>query len=372
MDRAGWSNSMNDRWTFGLGMIVSLGVTWSTLGQTIAIGADADPAILRNEFIYEKPPTPECHAATIVATPDGLAAAWFGGTYEKHDDVGIWFARRDAKGWSEPVEVVNGVQDAAKRYPTWNPVLHQAEGGPLVLFYKVGPSPDTWWGMRMHSSDGGKSWSEPARLPDEILGPVKNKAVTLSDGRLLCGSSSEHDGWRIHMEWTFDLGETWKRTEALEEANGDPHVQGAIQPTIFTHTGGRVQILCRSRGTGHIVSAWSSDLGETWTKLETISLPNPNSGIDGVTLADGRRLLVYNHTTQGRSPLNVAVSKDGLNWQAAVVLESEPGEYSYPAVIQSPDGLVHIAYTWKRKLLKHVTLDPSKYSLREIENGVWP
>ena len=74
----------------------------------------------------------------------------------------------------------------------------------------------------------------------------------------------------------------------------------------------------------------------------------------------------------GRSPLNVAVSGDGKAWQAALVLEDQPGEYSYPAVIQTADGLVHITYTWKRQRVKHVTVDPAKLILRPIEKGKWP
>jgi predicted neuraminidase len=101
-------------------------------------------------------------------------------------------------------------------------------------------------------------------------------------------------------------------------------------------------------------------------------LPHPGSGIDGVTLADGRHLLVYNHTRRGRSPLNVALSQDGRHWQAALVLEREPGEYSYPAVIQTPDGRVHITYTWRRERIKHVVLDPAQLVLRPIVNGQWP
>ena len=98
-----------------------------------------------------------------------------------------------------------------------------------------------------------------------------------------------------------------------------------------------------------------------------------------MTLKDGRQLLVYNHTTTlpgrwggPRSPLNVAVSNDGKNWQAALVLEREPGEFSYPAVIQTADGKVHVTYTWKRKKVRHVVIDPAKLQLREIKDGAWP
>ncbi|MDX1969781.1 MAG: exo-alpha-sialidase, partial [Planctomycetaceae bacterium] len=93
---------------------------------------------------------------------------------------------------------------------------------------------------------------------------------------------------------------------------------------------------------------------------------------DAVTLRDGRHLLVYNHTAKGRSPLNVAVSGNGRDWQAALVLESEPGEFSYPAVIQMANGEVHVTYTWKRKRIRHAVIDPSKWTPRPIVDGKWP
>ena len=235
-----------------------------------------------------------------------------------------------------------------------------------MLFYKVGPSPSAWWGMLKRSEDSGISWSPATRLPDGQVGPIKNKPWLLADGRLLCGSSTEDQGSRVHMEWTADLGKTWQRTQPLN----DGKTMHAIQPTILQHGANRLQILCRGRGTGRIVQAWSDDAGRTWSEMTVAELPNPNSGIDGVTLRDGRHLLVYNHTPRGRSPLNVAISEDGRNWQAAMVLEEAPGEFSYPAVIQTKDGLVHIAYTWKRQRIKHVVLDPRQFSPREIRNGV--
>jgi len=248
--------------------------------------------------------------------------------------------------------VASGVQTDGKRHPCWNPVLFQVPRGSLQLYYKVGPSPSTWWGMLIESTDGGKTWSKPVRLPDDIAGPIKNKPVLLRDGRLLCGSSTEDKGWRVHMEWTADSGKTWQRTDALN----DGKAFGAIQPTILFHGNEKLQILCRSRGLGKVLSSFSNDLGKTWSPLEPLDLPNPNSGIDGVTLRDGRHLLVYNHTASGRSPLNVALSKDGLKWESVIELERERGEYSYPAVIQDANGKIHITYTWKRQRVRHVAL----------------
>jgi len=337
---------------------------------SVAVSADepaTQAAVVRSEFIFERAPFKQCHASTIVETRRGLVAAWFGGEHEGNPDVGIWVSHYTYKGWSAPVEVANGIQHRRKRYPCWNPVLFQPKSGPLMLFYKVGPSPREWWGMLKTSVDGGMVWSLGRRLPEDILGPVKNKPIELPSGVLLCGSSSEDKGWRVHFERTPDLGRSW---EFIGPVN-DGREFGAIQPTLLTYPDGRIQALCRSKQ-GKITETWSSDGGKTWSKMTATVLPNPNSGIDGVTLADGRVLLVYNHTTDERSPLNVAVSEDGKNWKAALVLENEPGEYSYPAVIQTRDGLVHTTYTWNRKRIKHVVIDPSKLVLRDIIEGEWP
>lgn len=330
--------------------------------------------LVKAEFIFEEAPFQQCHASTIVQTRDALVAAWFGGTQEKDPDVGIWISRNEGDGWSPPFEVADGVQHSRKRYPTWNPVLFQPREGPLMLFYKAGPSPSAWWGMLTTSDDQGRTWSVPRRLPEDILGPVKDKPIQLSDGSLLCPSSSEHDGWRLHFERTSDLGRTWTLIGPINDGTRF----GAIQPTLLTHADGRLQALARSRQ-GVIVQSWSGDGGQTWSELTATSLPNPNAGIDAVTLADGRHLLVYNHvsTPEGqwggpRSPLNVAVSEDGITWQAALVLEDAPGEYSYPAVIQTADGRVHITYTWQRTHIKHVVIDPARLTLRPMPDGIWP
>jgi predicted neuraminidase len=328
----------------------------SLLAPTVS-PLDKQPGLLKREFIYEKAPYPECHASTVVETPKGLVAAWFGGTEEKHRDVCIWVSRLVDGKWTPGIEAANGVVDTRRRFPTWNPVLHQLKDGPLLLFYKVGPSPSTWWGEVKCSKDHGVSWSDAEKLPKNIYGPIKNKAITLKDGTILSGSSTEHAGWKIHFERSCDGGQTWTSTGPLH----DGKEVRAIQPTVFVHPSGRLQSLVRTSGKGKIYETWSSDEGRTWSKLAPTNLPHPGSGIDGVTLNDGRHLLVYNHTTSGRSPLNVAISKDGQTWQAALVLEDEKGgEFSYPAVIQTSDGLVHITYTWNRKKIRHVVIDSGK------------
>jgi predicted neuraminidase len=343
-------------------------LTVTSLHVVCAADATAHTAVVLSEYIYEKGPYPECHASTIVETAPGkLVAAWFGGTKERNPDVCIYVSRLENGRWTEGVEVANGVQADGKRLPTWNPVLFQPRQGPLVLFYKVGPSPSKWWGYMMTSPDGGNTWSKPTRLPEGILGPIKNKPVQLADGAWLSPSSTEGngDGWLVHFELSHDAGKTWEKIGPINKGSAK---FDAIQPSILFYRDGRLEALCRTEQ-GVIAQTWSKDNGKTWSGLTAIELPNPNSGTDAVTLADGRQLLVYNHSAHrpeeakgNRYPLDVAISKDDLVWKRVVTLETEPcgSGYAYPAVIQTSDGMIHITYTWDRKRIKHVVLDPSK------------
>ena len=335
-----------------------------------ALAADS-PGLLKSEFIYETAPFPSCHATTLAETPGGLVAAWFGGTAEGKADVAIWSSRLVEGRWTPPAEVVNGGQPDGTRHPCWNPVLFQPATGPLLLFYKVGPSPQLWWGELKTSRDGGQSWSVARRLPEGILGPIKNKPVQLANGDILCGTSNETpekpSQWQVKFERTPDLGQTWTKTGYLN----DGLTISAIQPSILSLGGDQLLAVGRTRQ-ARLFRIASDDAGKTWSEMTLTDLPNPNSGADAVTLRDGRHLLVYNHTPRGRTPLNVAVSKDGQTWEAALVLESDKGEYSYPAIIQTSDGFVHLTYTWKREKVKHAVLDPARLTPKPIVEGQWP
>jgi predicted neuraminidase len=331
--------------------------------------------ILRDEFVFETAPFPESHAATIAETPSGLVTAWFGGTKERNPDVGIWLSRMENNVWSKPVEVANGVINDTLRYACWNPVLFQIPGSDLLLFYKVGPNVAGWKGFVMRSSDHGKSWSKAEQLPDGFLGPVKNKPILLSDGSILAPSSTEGNGWHVHFELSKDQGRTWTK---IGPVNSDRLIN-AIQPSLLVHGKGDLQILCRSQNR-MIATSWSKDSGLSWSKMELTNMPNNNSGTDATTLKDGRHILVYNHVKTpekekkgARTPLNLAVSKDGIDWEAALVLEDSPiSQYSYPSVIQSADGMLHVVYTWRRQRIKYVKIDPSKLKTKPIISEKWP
>jgi len=314
---------------------------------------------MTRDFIFDHAPFAACHASTIIEAADGsLLAAWFGGTAEGKPDVGIWLSRRAKAGpyapWSPPVEVARepGV-------PCWNPVLYRDVENTVWLFYKVGENPLCWTGAYLISRDCGESWSAPVYLPAGLLGPIKNKPIPLSDGALLSPTSVEsYRAWACWMERRSPAGE-WSKHGPIVVPD---QPMGVIQPTVVETEPRRVIALMRStQAIGRVCRAVSDDGGRSWSPALPTPLPNPNSGIDAVLLRDGRIALAYNHTTDARTPLNVAVSSDeGLTWSTPVVLESEPGEFSYPAIIQAADGAIHVTYTHRRSRIAHVVTRPEE------------
>lgn len=333
------------------------------ISQQSPIPAEQRKGIIKDVFIYDTAPFPSCHAATIVETPKGLVAAWFAGKYEGSDDVNIYTSHFKNGKWTTPAIAAEGWMNDSVRHACYNPVLYQVPGKELILFYKIGPNVQGWTGWLKRSFDNGKTWSKAEAIPNGFLGPIRNNAY-LANGLLICPSSTEKTGWKVHFEFTRDNGKTWSKSPDLNDGKS---ITG-IQPAVLTHGNNTLQALCRSQD-GTINETWSYDNGRTWKALAKTTMPNNNSGIDAITLKNGMHLLVYNNVKPSsdnnegigvRSPLNVAISKDGKEWKDILVLENEKGaEFSYPYVIQSKDGLVHIVYTWKRKKIKYMVLKVS-------------
>lgn len=318
------------------------------------------------EFIFEKAPSEQCHASTIVDLPNGdLLAAWFAGKREGDNSVEIRLSRKPLGGvWLSPQAVTN-----FSDVPCWNPVLFRDAQNRVWLFFKVGPDEMSWVGAYRTSDDGGTTWSDVVYLPAGLLGPIRNKPILLSNGEILAGTSREagmrrgstrvapYWSWAAWVERSADGGKSW----SIHGPIVFPGVNyGLIQPTLWESGPGHVRMLLRStEKIGRICESTSTDGGRTWTPARATSLPNPNSGLDAVKMKDGRIALVYNHSLHARTPLNLAVSADdGKTWGFPNVLEDGPGEYSYPAIIQSGDGKLHITYTWKRRGIKHVVVNP--------------
>ena len=388
------------------------------------------PAIMKDEFLYEHTFFPEAHASTIVETRKGdLVAAYFGGTHEKDPDVCIYvnIKKKGSDVWSSPILAADGVLDLSdprikyaglsgmneettsaeagpvkalsekkgfitydyitkksrialpktlKRKSCWNPVLFEMPNGELWLFFKIGSSVGDWTGWLTKSKDGGKTWSDKEPLPFNsdgraFLGPIKNKPE-LIDGRLLCGSSTEDNGWRFHMEILDLKTRQWKyipveSTVATKTDDTKQHPIDCIQPSILKLKDGRLMVMMRTHN-ARLAKSYSSDGGQTWTPVELSDVENNQSGTDAVTMQDGRHVLIYNNfetlpmTKKGpRTPCSIALSDDGTHWHHALTLEDSPiDQYSYPAIIQGKDGSLHCLYTWRRQRVAYKNIDPNK------------
>ena len=404
----------------------------------------ASPAIVKDQFLYDHTYFPEAHASTIVELKNGdLVAGYFGGTHERDPDVCIYvnIKKKGSDTWSAPILAADGVLDLSdprakyaglsgmneettsaeagpvkvlsekkgfltydyntktsrislpktlKRKSCWNPVLFEMPNGELWLFFKIGTTVGDWTGWLSKSKDGGKTWSDKEPLPFDpegraFLGPIKNKPE-LIDGRLLCGSSTEGNGWRFHIE-ILDLSDgLWKKgkaikdlnwkyvpvesTEAIKTDDNQQHPIDCIQPSILKLKDGRLQVLMRTHN-ARLATSFSSDNGDTWTPVTLSEVENNQSGTDAVTLKDGRHALIYNNfetlplTKKGvRTPVSIALSDDGAHWHHALTLEDSPiDQYSYPAIIQGRDGTLHCVYTWRRQRISYKQIDLQKLHL---------
>jgi len=346
-----------------LSLLSFLLVVASSLAQT---NVSAPPP----EFIFTEAPFASAHASTLVELKNGdLLAAWFGGTAEGAPDTAIWASRRTSDGWSAPFELVREPKIAC-----WNPVLFYSADGGLWLYYKFGPNVRTWTGARFVSRDDGKTWSQPEHLPAGLLGPIKDKPLVLRDGTIISGTSVEsYTSWAVWIDRSTDNGDTWQKigpisvpkkyadaaASSTTGATASEHVSGIIQPTVVELGPKHLRVYARATtDIGRICVADSFDNGLTWTPARPSDLPNPNSGIDAVRLRDGRIVLIYNNSSAGRTPLSLAISSDGDHFKIFRTLEDQPGEFSYPAIIQGRSGDLYITYTWNRKRIRFARVSP--------------
>ena len=326
-----------------------------TLSTVVAQETKLNPKI--SEFIYgEEAGIPSCHASTLVELDNGdILASWFGGEDEGENSVEIWLSRRSNGTWSKPKQMTD-----YPNQPTWNPVLFRDNTNKIWLFFKVGPSPREWTGAYRTSTDNGKTWGDIVLLPGGLFGPIKNKPIQLKNGNIVSGTSVEaYRVWTGWAEVSSDGGKTWRIGGPMEV----PEQQfGVIQPTLWEYAPGKLRALLRSRNMGFIVESNSDDGGMSWSpgKIRK-DLPHPGSGIDAVRMNDGTIALIYNHTPRGRTPINLAFSKDnGDTFGTPFILEDIKGEFSYPAIIQAKDGKLHMTYTWRREKIKYVVIDPKR------------
>ena len=325
--------------------------------------------LCEKRFVMNESPTAACHASTIYRKKNGeILTAWFGGSKEGADDVGIYFSRKRESGDFQAAEKIAGGEE-----PHWNPVLFSEDDRKILLFYKKGRLISKWRTYIRISMDGGETFGEERELvPGETggRGPVRNKPLWLSNGRILCPASVEGDVWKAFTDISEDGGKTFVRSNWIEileteirerttlkyESNipvSDQsfHGRGVIQPTLWADDENHIHMLLRSTE-GKIYRSDSADGGYHWSPAVPTDIPNNNSGIDITKLSDGRLILVHNPVEKNwgaRSPLSISVSEDnGKTFERLYDLEKGPGEFSYPAIV-SQQNEIYVTYTYDRK-----------------------
>ncbi len=358
----------------------------STLGRepaTFATYAPSTPVVddkpfMVEEFINPDPGKGMVHVGSICELPDGrLIAAWYGGTREGAKDVAIFLAIKDPghpTRWSKPKRVVDRISASRELYryikKVGNPIIFAGSGDHLWLVY-VTISAGGWSGSSLNvkvSSDAGATWNNSRRL---TLSPffniselVRNKPVPLSSGGFALPIYHECLGYFPEILWIQSGREDGAIAFRKSRMTGG---QSFIQPSVVAYGPALATAFYRCRSDEKAVGvAVTKDAGVSWSEPQTLDLPNPDSAVDAILLSDHRILLAFNDSVQNRENLRLAVSNDrGADWVRIATIESTQGEkYSYPYMIRSQDGLIHLVYTWHRKRIKHVVFNEAWINAR--------
>jgi predicted neuraminidase len=377
---------MNRRLVIILTLATLLLYAWPMLGWLSTLGRKpatftpyaplSTPLIGGKPFMVEEFINPDSgkgmvHVGSICELPDkSLIAAWYGGTREGAKDVDIFLARRDPghlTRWSKPKRVVDRISASRELYryikKVGNPIIFAGSGSHLYLVY-VTISAGGWSGSSLNikaSSDAGATWNNSRRL---TLSPflniselVRNKPLPLSSGGFALPIYHECLGNFPEILWLQPGSEGCRSTFRKSRMTGG---QSFIQPSVVAYGSSLATSFYRCRSDEKAVGvSVTKDAGISWSEPQTLNLPNPDSAVEAILLYDHSILLAFNDSRQNRENLRLAVSSDrGANWVRIATLESTPGKkYSYPYMIRSQDGLIHLVYTWHRKRIKHVVFN---------------
>ncbi|MEO8583555.1 MAG: sialidase family protein [Flavitalea sp.] len=319
--------------------------------KTTAIGMQVQTEDYEHIFGEEKP-FPQCQASTMInVSKNHYLFAWFAGSYEKNDDVGIWMTHGEPGKWADPSLVAK-----IRNEPHWNPVLFKAPNGTIYLYFKVGKDTDNWETWVQRSADTGRTWTAATELVPGNKGgrgPDRNQPIILSNGVWLAPASIEHNElYNAFVDRSEDTGKTWIAADTLIIDRKKITGEGIIQPALWESKPGMVHMLLRSSA-GWICRSDSRDYGKHWSPVYKTDLPNNNSGIDVTKIHGDTIAVIYNPVVKNhgdRYPMSVAISADnGKTWPVKYDIETGKGEteLTYPDILYE-DGYLVACYTWNR------------------------
>jgi predicted neuraminidase len=364
------SGSIDSEKALAIFFFVALAVAFwrapSLANPRFATPPQAAAVALPAEFASDRLPrvAPFSHSSTLAELADGrIALAWYAGTAEGSTDAEIWFSTRSGYAWSPPRVIATRADTAAATgmvvRKLGNPVLH-ASGNRLHLWY-VTVSVGGWSGASIShkiSDDGGLTWSPAARLITSALFNmgtlVRTSPVAMRDGGL--GLPAYHEMCGQHGEWL--------RIDAAGRVLGKVRIPGsALQPAAAAIDAKEALVLARSaeKRNGVVIADTSADGGASWQLAAPLPIANDNTSLNLLRLQSGRLLLAANAIRgRDRSVLQLFLSDDrGVSWKESRVIEDDPdinAEYSYPALLQTADGHIHLTYSYHTQVIAHVTI----------------
>ena len=316
---------------------------------------------------------PTAHAPALLELPNGdMLCCWFAGTYEGSADIRIICSRleRDGDRWSKPVDI-SGDPTRSEQNPS--------------LFY--GPD-DAVWAIYtaqldrqagkdnmqftsqircQKSTDGGRTWGPYETLFAREGSFCRQPIQVLANGRWIFGNwlcTDSVDGLSgdpTAFQISDDQGKTWRQVDM-------PNSRGRVHANVVEMDDGHLLAFMRSREADFIYRSESFDWVDTWSEPKPTPLPNNNSSISALRLQSGRVAIAYNPTCTPdpkpgkaawpglRCPVAVALSEDGgLTFPIVRWMERGEGymgeenrtnnkQYEYPYLMQSRDGMLHLAY----------------------------
>jgi predicted neuraminidase len=356
--------------------IVSFGVVHAQTTYRLADGVVRQSTTQGAKEAYLQMIVNSSHAANLLALPNGdLLCVYYAGIYERGSGESIVLSRlpKGTHRWTEPVVVSYHAEWANQ-----NPLLFMAPDGVLWIFHTTqrgghDQTKDIVYGLS--STDQGHTWSAPitvfpqlglyTRQPlvvfhDQWLFPVYHSA----GGSITSNAQNDHS----YVEVSADAGKTWKECDV--QGSG-----GFVQMNILNISDSQLVAFYRSRYADWIYKSESSD-GCSWSAPVATPLPNNNASIQATRLKNGHLAMIFNNTqaefkpehaeTASRRILSVALSEDdGKTWPwirdlendsvPPAILPLEDPEYSYPSIIQSADGMIQTAFTFRRETIKYMT-----------------
>lgn len=354
----------------------------------LKVGAFADTAanaseaklvapLFRHELINPGQTLPMVHVAALAETPDGITSAvWYGGTAECHPDVRIYFSQREPGGaWTAPRVIMTreeAERDLARPVKSiGNALLLPNPDGSLRLLF-VTIAMGKWSGSQINtclSRDGGLTWSRAKRL---TLSPffnfselVRNRAIAQTGGGWCVPIYQEFLGKFPELLW---LGErnglmTYRKTRIAGGCS-------TFQPSLIPADEEYAEVLLRDYTRARKIHVSSSyDGGRTWPFVTATELPNPDAGISGLRLSDGRLLVAFNDSAKDRSNLTLAIAANNeKGWKRVVVLEHEAeASFSYPFLTRASDGMILMAYTRKGKAIALTSFNEAWLKEQELK-----